>query len=67
MAVALKRMKLTTSKKLKIIQEVEENSNMSQNGIVKCFVLPQLSLCNIILRKASILEEECWCGAHSEK
>jgi hypothetical protein len=30
-------------------------------------VLPPSSLSNIILRKASILEEGSWCGAHSEK
>jgi hypothetical protein len=62
MAMALEKMKLTRSRKVKIIQEAEENSNMSQNEIVKCFVLPRLSLCNTILRTALILEEEVGVG-----
>jgi predicted transcriptional regulator len=67
MAMVLKRKKLTMNEKVKIIQEVEENPNVSQNEIVKRFVLPLSTLSNIILQKASILEEESRCGAHSEK
>jgi hypothetical protein len=41
--------KLTISEKVKIIQEREKNPTVSQNETAKCFVLPQLSLSNIIL------------------
>lgn len=41
--------------------------SVSQNEIAKCCVLPVLSLSNRILWKASVLEEESWCGAYSEK
>jgi DNA-binding Lrp family transcriptional regulator len=67
MAMALKRKKLMVSEKVKIIQEVEKNPTVSQNEIAKHFGLPLLSLSNIILRQASILEDESRCGAHSEK
>jgi predicted transcriptional regulator len=67
MAMALKRKKLTISEKVKIIQEVEKNPTVSRNEIAKYFGLPPSSLSNIILWKASILEEESRCGAHSEK
>jgi hypothetical protein len=63
----IEKKKLTVSEKVKIVQEVEKHPAMSQNEIAKCFVLPLSSLSNIILLKASILEEEIWCGAHSEK
>jgi ribosomal protein S25 len=66
MTMALKRKKLTISEKVKIIQEVEKNPTVSRNEIAKHFGLPP-SLSNIILQKASILEEESQCGAHSEK
>jgi hypothetical protein len=65
--MALKRKKLMINVKVKIIQEVEKNPTVYQHEIANCFVLPPLSLSNIILRKASILEEESQCGAHSEK
>jgi hypothetical protein len=67
MAMALKRKKLTTSEKEKIIKEVEKNTIVSRNEIAKHCQLPPSSLCNIILQKASFLEAESWCGAHSEK
>jgi predicted transcriptional regulator len=67
MAMALKRKKLTKSDKVKIIQEVEKYPTMSRNEIAKHFRLPPSSLSNIILRKASILEEKSRCGARSEK
>jgi hypothetical protein len=67
MAMALKRKKLMKSEKVKIIQKVEKNPTESRNEIAKHFQLPPSSLSNIILRKASILEEESRCGAHSEK
>jgi hypothetical protein len=66
MAVVLKRKKLTINEKMKIIQ-VEKNPTVSQNEIVKRFVLPPASLSNIILQKTSVLEEESWCGEHSER
>jgi hypothetical protein len=59
--------KKKVSEKVKIIQEVENNPTVSQNEIAKCFVLRLSSLSNVILRKASILEEVSWCGEHSEK
>jgi predicted transcriptional regulator len=62
MAMALKRKKLTISEKVKIIQEVEKNPTVSQNEIAKHFGLPASLISNIILQKASILEEESWCG-----
>jgi hypothetical protein len=52
---------------VKIIQEVESNPIVSRNEIAKHFGLPPPSLSNIILRKASILEEESRFGAHYEK
>jgi hypothetical protein len=55
--MVLKRKKLTINGRLEIIQEVEKNSTMSQNKTAKCFVMPPLPLGNIILQKASILEE----------
>jgi hypothetical protein len=55
----VERKKLTTSEKVKIISEVEENPTVSQNEIVNCFVLPLLSFSNIILQ---ILEEEVGIG-----
>jgi hypothetical protein len=58
MAMALKRKKLMKSEKAKIIQEMEKNPTVLQNEIAKHFRLPPSSLSNIILRKASILEEE---------
>jgi hypothetical protein len=65
--MSLKRYKLTTSEKVKIIQEVEKNPTVSRNEIVKHLRLPLSSLSNIILWKASIPEEESRCGVHSEK
>jgi hypothetical protein len=53
----LKRKNLAMNEKVKIIQKVEEGSTMSHE-IVKCFMLPPSSLSNIILWKASVLEEE---------
>jgi hypothetical protein len=41
--------------------------SVSRNDIVKHFQLPPSSLSNIILQKASILEEESRRGAHSKK
>jgi predicted transcriptional regulator len=67
MAMVLKRKKLTITEKVKIIQEVEKNPTVLQNETAKHFGLPPSSLSNIILRKASILEAESQCGAHSEK
>jgi hypothetical protein len=67
MAMALKRKKLMISEKVKIIQEVEKNPTVSRNEIENHFRLLPSSLSNIILRKASILEDESRCGAHSEK
>jgi hypothetical protein len=67
MAMALKRKKLTKSDKVKIIQEVKKNPTVSRNEIAKHSGLPLLSLSNLILQKASIIEEESQCEAHSEK
>jgi hypothetical protein len=44
--------KLAANTKVKLIQEVESNSAMLQNEIVKCFVLPPSSLSNTFLWKA---------------
>jgi hypothetical protein len=41
--------------------------SVSQNKIVKYFMLPPSLLSNIILQRASILEQESWCGVHSGK
>lgn len=60
MTMVLKRKKLTINGRMEIIQ-------LSQNETAKCFVLPPLSLSNIILQKASILEEEHWCGEQTKK
>jgi hypothetical protein len=43
MAMLLKRRKIMISEKVKIIQEVAKNQAVSQNEIVKGFVLPPLS------------------------
>jgi hypothetical protein len=67
MAMAMKRNKLMKSEKVKIIQDVEKNPIVLRNEIARHFGPPPSSLNNIILQKASILEEESWCGAHSEK
>jgi hypothetical protein len=67
MTMVLKRKKLTINGGLGIIQEVEKNPTTSQNETAKCFVLPPLSLSNIILQKTSILEERHWCGAQHQK
>jgi hypothetical protein len=56
--MVLKRKKLTKREKVKIIQEMEKNPTVSRNEIAKHFWLPPSSLSNIILRKASVLEEE---------
>jgi hypothetical protein len=58
MAMVLKRKTLKKSEKVKTIQEAEKNPTVSQNDIEKHFRLPPLSLSNITLQKASILEEE---------
>jgi hypothetical protein len=65
--LALKRRKLTINEEEKIIREVEKNPTVLRNEIVKCCVLPPLSLNNITLQKASVLEEENCCGAYSEE
>jgi predicted transcriptional regulator len=52
---------------VQIIQVVEKNTTVPQNEIAKHSGLPPSSLSNIILWKASILEEESQCGTHSEK
>jgi hypothetical protein len=67
MTMALKRKELMKSEKVKIIQAVEKNPTVLRNEIEEHFQLPPSSLSNIILRKASILEEESRRGAHSEK
>jgi hypothetical protein len=46
---------------------VEQNPTVLQKEAAKSSAWPPLPLRNIILWKASILEEECLCGAHSEK
>jgi hypothetical protein len=46
---------------------VEKNPTVSWNEIAKHFGLLPLSLSNVLLRKASILEQDSRCGAHSEK
>lgn len=50
-------------KEVKIIQEVENNQNLSWNETDKCHVLPLSSLSNIFMWKASILKKESWCEA----
>jgi hypothetical protein len=62
MAMALKQMKLIMTEKANFIWEVEKYPSVSQHKIVKCSVLPPSPLSNIILQKASILEEEGWYG-----
>jgi hypothetical protein len=64
MAMALKRKKFIINKEVIIIQEVENNSTVSQNEITDSFELPLSSLNNILLRKASNLEEKSYCGTH---
>jgi hypothetical protein len=59
--------KLTVNEKVNIFLGGGKGSSLSQIEITKCSVLPPSSLNNIILRKTSILEEECWCGANFEK
>jgi hypothetical protein len=60
------KQKLTINEKVNIFQEVERNPTVLRNEIVKCFALPLSSLGNILLWKASTVEEESWCGAHSK-
>jgi hypothetical protein len=67
MAMALKRKKLTVSEKVKIIQEVGKNPTVFQNEVAKHSMLPPSSWSNIILQIASVLEEEIWHEALSEK
>jgi len=56
----LKRKKITTGKKVKIVQEMERNPIVLQIEIDKCLGLPPL-LNSIVLQKASVLEEEGQC------
>jgi predicted metal-dependent TIM-barrel fold hydrolase len=67
MAMALKRKKLTISEKVKIVQEVGKNRTVFQNEIAKHSVPPLSSWSNIILQKASVLEEEIWHETLSKK
>jgi hypothetical protein len=54
--------KVNNIEKVKIIQVAEKNPT-----VVKCSVQPPLSLSSTIPWKASILQEESWCEAYSEK
>jgi hypothetical protein len=63
----LKRRKIMISEEVKLFRKWPKNQALSQNEIVKGSVLPPLSLSNVILWKASIVEEESCCGPHSEK
>jgi hypothetical protein len=64
MTMVLKRKKLINKSESENYSEAGIES-VSRNEILKCFMLPPSSLSNIILQRASILEEESWCGANS--
>lgn len=52
---------------MKMFQEVEKNTTALWNESASCSVMPPSSLNNIILHKASVLEEESWCEVYSEE
>jgi hypothetical protein len=58
MAMALKGKKLTVHEKMRIIQDTETNPTILQVGSANCLCLPPLSLSNILLQRASVLEVE---------